>query len=103
MKLTKQQAKVFAYIRDHRGATTSDIQRDTRIGCPSARIAEMRKKGVNIFSIGQKRYEGSRAFEMYAMTEVPKPRQVVELQPNGSVKVTYVSRSAMRSVPPSEQ
>jgi hypothetical protein len=28
----------------------------------------MRKKGVDIFSIGQKKYEGSRAFEMYAVT-----------------------------------
>jgi hypothetical protein len=33
----------------------------------------MRKKGVNIFSIGQKKYEGSRAFEMYAVTDM-KPR-----------------------------
>ena len=45
----------------------------TGIECPSARLTEMRKKGVNIFSIGQKKYEGSRAFEMYAVTDM-KPR-----------------------------
>jgi hypothetical protein len=28
MKLTKQEQKVFNYIRDHRGCTTRDIQRE---------------------------------------------------------------------------
>ena len=54
----------------------------------------MRKKGVDIFSIGQKKYEGSRAFEMYAVTEAPRPRQVGEFQPAGSVKISYVSGPA---------
>jgi hypothetical protein len=85
-----QQAKVFANIRDHRGATTSDIQRATGIECPWARITEMRKKGVNIFSNGQRKYDGSRAFEMYAVTEVPKRRQVVDFLPSGEVRVSYV-------------
>jgi hypothetical protein len=34
--------------------------------------------------------KGSRAFEMYAVTEVPKPRQVVTVLYNGSVRVSYV-------------
>lgn len=32
----------------------------------------MRKKGVPIISLGQRKYEGARPFEMYAI-EVPKP------------------------------
>lgn len=89
MKLTKQESKVYAYIRDHRGATTKDIQRDIGVSCPSGRITEMREKGVVITSIGQKKYEGSRAFEMYAVQDIPKPRQIVEMLPNGSVRVSY--------------
>jgi hypothetical protein len=89
--LTKQQQKVYAYIRDHRGCTTSDIQRDTKIECPSGRIAEMRKAGVEIISVGQKKYEGSRAFECYAIgEEIHKPKQVVEQLADGSVRVSYV-------------
>jgi hypothetical protein len=74
----------------HRGTTTSDIQRDTGIECPSARITEMRGDGVKIISIGKKKYPGSKAFEMYALEEQPKPRQVVEQLTDGSVRVTYV-------------
>jgi hypothetical protein len=91
MKLTKQEQKVHNYIRDHRGCTTRDIQRDTFISCPSGRITEMREKGVQIFSIGQRKYEGSRAFECYAIgEEIHKPKQVVEQLANGSVRVSYV-------------
>ena len=32
----------------------------------------MRKKGVPIISIGHKKYDGARAFEMYAI-DIPKP------------------------------
>lgn len=67
MKLTKQQQKVYNFIRDNRGCTTADIQRQTGIECPSGRIAEIRKAGVPIVSVGQKKYPGSRAFEMYAI------------------------------------
>lgn len=43
MKLTEQQhEKVQNFIRDHRGCTTSDIQRKTRIQCPSGRMVKMR-------------------------------------------------------------
>ena len=72
MNLTKQQRKVANYIYQHRGCTTKDIQRDTGITCPSGRITELRHAGVNIISIGQKRYAGARAFECYAI-ELPKP------------------------------
>ena len=71
-QLTKQERKVFEYIRTHRGCTTRDIIRDTYVTCPSGRITEMRSKGVPIVSIGQKRYAGAKAFEMYAI-ERPKP------------------------------
>lgn len=90
-KLTKQEQKVFNYIRDHRGCTTKDIQRDLGIECPSARITYMRQKGVVIASIGQKKYPGARPFEMYAIdgnTHAPK-KQHVEFLPNGSVRVSY--------------
>jgi hypothetical protein len=70
-KLTKQELKVYRYVVAHRGCTTMDIQRDLHIECPSARLTGLRKKGVNIISIGQKKYEGSRAFECYAIEDAP--------------------------------
>jgi Helix-turn-helix domain len=54
MKLNKQEQKVYNFIRDHRGATTKDIERELGITCPSARITYLRDKDVNIKSIGQK-------------------------------------------------
>ena len=48
MKLAKQEQKVFNYIRDKRGCTTRDIQRDLLIECPSARITGLRSKGVAV-------------------------------------------------------
>jgi hypothetical protein len=72
MNLTKQQRKVANYIWAHRGCTTKDIMLGTGIQCPSGRITELRQAGVNIISIGQKRYAGARAFECYAI-EKPKP------------------------------
>jgi hypothetical protein len=65
MKLTSQQKKVANYIFHHPGATTKDIQRDTGITCPSGRITEIRQLGIEIRSIGQKKFAGSKAFEMY--------------------------------------
>ena len=67
MKLTRQEQKVYDYILAHRGCTTHDIQRDLFIECPSARITGLRTKGVDVQSIGQKKYPHSRPFEMYAI------------------------------------
>jgi hypothetical protein len=72
MKLTKQQEKVRAYIASHRGCTTRDIIRDTFITCPSGRITELRQAGVNIISVGKKRFPGANAFECYAIETEPK-------------------------------
>jgi hypothetical protein len=77
MKLTKQEQKVYNFIRDHRGATTKDIERELGITCPSARITYLRDKGVNIKSIGQKKYPGTRAFEMYAIEDAEPPYKTV--------------------------
>lgn len=76
-KLTKQEKKVYDYILNHRGCTTHDIQRDSFIECPSARITAMRQKGIKIVSIGKKRYPDSRPFEMYAIEgEEPQKKPV---------------------------
>jgi hypothetical protein len=81
-KLTKQEKRVHDFIVAHRGATTKDIERELGITCPSARITYLRDKGVNIRSIGQKKYEGSRAFEMYAIEGAqPAYKTVYELNP----------------------
>jgi hypothetical protein len=72
MKLTKQQRKVYDYIRAHRGCTTKDIQRDLGIECPSGRITELRKQNL-IEEIGSRKYEGSRAFTLYAV-KAERPR-----------------------------
>jgi hypothetical protein len=70
--LTKQELRVYNYLLVHPGATTREIINATYITCPSGRITEMRKKGVPIISIGHKKYDGARAFEMYAI-DIPKP------------------------------
>jgi hypothetical protein len=58
---------LFIQARRHGKSSTPPT-----ITCPSGRITEMRKKGVPIISIGQRKYDGARAFEMYAI-DVPKP------------------------------
>ncbi len=63
--MTKQQRKVYEYIRDHAGCTTKEIMMSTGIQCPSGRISELRRDGVDIISVGQVKYEGSKAFEKY--------------------------------------
>lgn len=67
--MTKQQEKVYRYILAHPGCTTHDITRDAFIQCPSGRLSELRNQGVKIISVGHKKYEGSKAFEMYAIEE----------------------------------
>jgi hypothetical protein len=54
---------------------THDIQRDLWIECPSARITGLRTKGVDVQSVGQKKYPHSRPFEMYAIGK-PLTRRV---------------------------
>ena len=66
-KLTAQERKVYKFIKAHRGCTTRDIINGTYVTSPSGRITEMRKKGINIISIGKRKYEGARAFEEYAI------------------------------------
>jgi hypothetical protein len=83
-KLTKQERKVYDYIKAHRGCTTRDIQRDTFIECPSARITGLRQKGVIIKSIGTVKYDGTRPFERYAI-EHEKPKYEWIPQPDGSM------------------
>lgn len=67
MSLTPQEQKVYDYIRDHRGCTTRDIQRDLWIECPSARITGLRNKGVDVQEIGKVKYPGARPFTRYAI------------------------------------
>lgn len=67
--MTKQQEKVYRFILNHRGCTTKDIMLGTGIQCPSGRISELREQGVKIISIGHRKYEGSKAFECYAIDE----------------------------------
>jgi len=79
--LTRQEQRIYNFLLVHRGATTREIINATYITCPSGRIAEMRKKGVPIISIGHKKYDGARAFEMYAIDapkHAPKPAEVSE-------------------------
>jgi Helix-turn-helix domain len=90
-KLTKQEAKVHSYILNHRGCTTHDIQRDTFIECPSARITALRHKGIKIISIGKKRYPDSRPFEMYAIeNELPTPKPTYTYDPTRNVMVESI-------------
>lgn len=67
MKLTPQEKKVYDYIKAHPGATTHSITRDTFVQKPCARITDLRAKGVEIASVGQVKYPGTRAFVKYAI------------------------------------
>ncbi len=67
MNLTKQQRKVANYIFNHPRCTTKDIQIDTGITCPSGRITEIRQSGIEIRSVGQIKYPGTKAFEQYVI------------------------------------
>jgi hypothetical protein len=73
--LTKQERKVLTFIEKNPGCTTRDIIAGTYVTCPSGRISEMRTKGIPIISVGQKKYDGARAFEMYAVEwkDIPDP------------------------------
>lgn len=73
--MTKQQEKVYRCILENRGITSKEIMLKTGIQCPSGRITEMRADGINIISIGHKKFEGSKAFEMYAI-DTPLTRTV---------------------------
>lgn len=77
--MTKQQEKVYRYILDHPGCTTKEIMLGTGIQCPSGRISELRDQGVKIVSVGQKKYPGSKAFEMYKI-EKPLTKQVQRIE-----------------------
>ena len=90
VKLTPQELKVYDYIKDHPGCTTHDITRDTFIQKPCARIADLRRKGVGIESVGQEKYPGTRAFEKYAITkQLTKRVQRTKLTPEGTMRVWY--------------
>ena len=87
--MTKQQEKVYRYILEHRGCTTKDIMLGTGIQCPSGRISELRNQGVQIISIGHRKFDGSKAFEMYAIDE-PLTKQVQHIEiVNGVAILSY--------------
>lgn len=75
MNLTNQEQKVYDYIKANRGCTTREIQHDTWITCPSARITEINKKARRdnlpepIVSIGKRHYDGAHPFECYAIND----------------------------------
>lgn len=75
-QLTKQQQKVYDYIRKRPGCTTKDIMLNTGIQCPSGRITELRQAGVLIVSVGQRKYPGAHPFECYAIKEPDPPREI---------------------------
>lgn len=86
MKLTPQELNVYRYILYHYGCTTHDITRDTFVQCPSGRITDLRKKGVDIRIIGQLKYPGSKAFMRYAIGE-PLTRTISKVELVGGVAV----------------
>ncbi|WP_295133395.1 hypothetical protein [uncultured Reyranella sp.] len=89
-RLTKQQRKVFDYIRAHRGCTTKDIMLGTGVQCPSGRVTEIRQalegSSLKLVSIGQRKYPGSKAFERYAI-EGTVMKRVVEFDKDRGVMV----------------
>jgi hypothetical protein len=85
-KLTSQEQKVYAYILAHPGCTSHDITRDTFIQKPCARIVGLESKGVVVSRIGQRKYEGSRAFECYAIGK-PLTRFVSQVEVRDGVAI----------------
>jgi len=72
MNFTKQQQKVYDYIKKHPGCTTFDIRRDTFVSCPTGRMSEMRGLGIVFLEVGDVSYPGSKPFKKYALPE-PRP------------------------------
>lgn len=84
--MTKQQEKVYRYILANRGCTTKDIMLHTGIQCPSGRISELRRDGVDIQEIGTVKYAGSKAFVKYAIgTPLSKTVHVPHFNPDNTV------------------
>ena len=89
--MTKQQEKVYRYILANEGCTTKDIMRDTGIQCPSGRISELREQGVEITSIGHRKYEGTKAFELYAI-DAPLTKTITRHRVENGVAVAYTEQ-----------
>jgi hypothetical protein len=66
-KLTKQEQKVYNFIRDNYGCTTHDITIATYIQKPCARLVGLKKKGIEIEIVGKVRYGDSQPFKKYAL------------------------------------
>lgn len=63
----------------------------TGIQCPSGRIAELRADGIQIVSIGQKKFEGSKAFEMYAIDKpLTKTKSTFHYDPIAHIMVEHI-------------
>ena len=59
----------------------------TGIQCPSGRISELRNQGVDIISVGHRKYAGSKAFELYAIGKpLTKTKTIVEVIDNIAYK-----------------
>lgn len=89
-KLTKQEKKVYDYIRDHAGCTTHDITVNTYIQKPCARITQMKQKGVEIENVGEIRYGDSRPFKKYALkNQLTKQVSTFEYDPVSHMMVEH--------------
>jgi len=78
-KLTAQEQKIYTYLKEHRGATTHDMTRDTFVQKPCARLVGLQSKGVEIEVIGEVKYPGTRPFKKYAI-KTPLTKKVSTIQ-----------------------
>jgi hypothetical protein len=69
MNLSNQCQRVYDYIKAHPGCTTLDIINETAVTYPSHRIAELRRAGIPIVVIGDKRVAGAGPFKRLALRQ----------------------------------
>ena len=63
LKLSKQEQKVYDFIRDNPGCTTHDITIHTFVQKPCARVVGLESKGIVIERRGEVKYGDSRPFK----------------------------------------
>lgn len=68
--------RVYKCILENPGITSKEIMLMTGVQCPSGRISEIRDLGIKIISIGQRKFPGSKPFEMYKIEGEPLTKQV---------------------------
>lgn len=79
--------RVYKCILENPGITSKEIMLVTGVQCPSGRISEIRDLGIKIISIGQRKFPGSKPFEMYKIEGEPLTKQEMRIEIKDGVAI----------------